>query len=69
MLTVANYENEVSNWNVPAQNETSISDAELLQRVNRIRSGWSVEERVARRREAERRFAELLDTLCEVTAA
>ncbi len=45
------------------QNETQISDAEILQRVSHIRSGWSLAERIARRREAERRFAALVSRL------
>lgn len=43
--------------------EIRLSDAEIAQRVDRIRSAWSIAERVARRREAERRFADLLDKL------
>ena len=45
------------------QNETSVSDAEISARVLRIRSGWSVNERMERRREAERRFANLIESL------
>jgi len=45
------------------QNETFVSDAEISARVLRIRSGWSVAERMERRREAERRFANLIESL------
>ncbi|HBJ35888.1 MAG TPA: hypothetical protein DDZ51_14290 [Planctomycetaceae bacterium] len=45
------------------QIETIVSDAEISARVLRIRSGWSVQERVERRREAERRFANLIESL------
>lgn len=45
------------------QNETLVSDAEISARVLRIRSGWSVAERMERRREAERRFANLIESL------
>jgi len=45
------------------QNETIVSDAEISARVLRIRSGWSVNERMERRREAERRFANLIESL------
>lgn len=50
--------NEASN-----QNEIPITDAEIFQRVLNIRSGWSVAERIKRRREAERRFADLINQL------
>jgi hypothetical protein len=45
------------------QNETFVSDAEISARVLSIRSGWSVAERMQRRREAERRFANLIESL------
>ncbi len=45
------------------QNETFVSDAEISERVLSIRSGWSVAERMQRRREAERRFANLIESL------
>ena len=48
-----------------AANEVLPSDAEISRRVLRIRAGWSVEERVKRRREAEARFADLLYKLIE----
>jgi hypothetical protein len=48
---------------ISTQNETIVSDSEISERVLRIRSGWSVAERVQRRREAERRFADLIDKL------
>jgi hypothetical protein len=69
MLTVTNYENEVSNWNPSSQNDVPVTDAEVLQRVSRIRRGWSAQERVQRRREAERRFAELVEALADTVAA
>lgn len=43
--------------------ESFVSDAEISRRVLSIRSGWTVAERMARRREAERRFADLMDKL------
>jgi hypothetical protein len=49
-----------------AQNENQISDAEVFHRVLHIRSGWSLAERIQRRREAERRFADLVARLSEV---
>jgi hypothetical protein len=49
-----------------AQNENQISDAEIFHRVLHIRSGWSLAERIQRRREAERRFADLVARLSEV---
>lgn len=69
MLTVTNCQNEVSSWNQSSQNDIPLTDAEVLQRVSRIRSGWSVQERVERRREAERRFAELVEVLADTVAA
>jgi len=69
MLTVTNCQNEVSSWNQSSQNDIPLTDAEVLQRVSRIRSGWSVKERVERRREAERRFAELVEVLADTVAA
>ena len=51
------------------QNETFLSDAEISRRVMRIRSGWSVGEKVRRRREAEERFADLMGKLVGDTAA
>ena len=68
MLTLTN-QNNVSERTSVAQNETLPSDAEISRRVMRIRSGWSVGERVRRRREAEERFADLMDKLVGDTAA
>ena len=51
------------------QNEITVSDREISNRVLKIRSGWSVAERIRRRREAERRFDELIDTLMGAHAA
>ncbi|EMI40996.1 MULTISPECIES: hypothetical protein [Pirellulaceae] len=53
----------VSSLTESAQNETALSDVEILRRVRRIQSGWSVTERMDRRREAGKRFASLLETL------
>ncbi len=59
----------VSEIPVSVQNET-LSDMEVSRRVLEIRSGWSLGERVRRRREAERRFIDLLESLTgEVDAA
>ncbi len=68
MLTLTK-ENAVSERISVTQNETLPSDAEISRRVMRIRSGWSVGERVRRRREAEERFADLMDKLVGDTAA
>ena len=46
-----------------AQNEISVSDIEISRRVLRIRSRWSIGERLRRRREAEQRFADLMSKL------
>jgi hypothetical protein len=46
-----------------AQIETLPSDAEISRRVLRIRSNWSVGERLRRRREAEQRFVDLMSAL------
>ena len=43
--------------------ETPLSDDEIFRRVSKIRSTWSIHERVQRRREADRRFEDLLDLL------
>ena len=48
------------------QNETFVSNAEISARVLHIRSGWSVVERMQRRREAERRFANLIESLGKI---
>jgi hypothetical protein len=69
MLSVANYESEVSSWEKAVHNETPLTDREVSQRVLHIRSGWSVQERLERRREAERRFAELVEALADATTA
>ncbi len=68
MLTVT-CEPNVSEVTTAAQNETLVSDLEISRRVLRIRSGWSVSERVARRREADQRFADLMDKLIGDAAA
>ncbi len=51
-----------------AQNETLPSDLEIMQRVMRIKSKWTAVECVARRREAENRFADLMCQLGEEAA-
>ena len=53
----------VSETTRAAQIETLPSDLEISQRVLRIRSNWTVSERIRRRREAEQRFVDLVDTL------
>ncbi|EMI58154.1 hypothetical protein [Rhodopirellula sallentina] len=64
MLTATAPANElVSSLTETAQNETPLTDVEILRRVRRIQSGWSVSERMDRRREASKRFANLLETL------
>ncbi|MEM9585640.1 MAG: hypothetical protein AAGA03_00040 [Planctomycetota bacterium] len=62
MLT-ATCEPTVAEVTTVSQNETLPADAEISRRVMRIRSGWSVSERVARRREAEARFVDLMGAL------
>lgn len=69
MLTIAAHRSEVSSWENHAQNEIPLTDAEVSRRVLNIRSGWSVQERVERRHEAERRFAELIEALAENSSA
>ena len=66
MTAVCN--NEVLKSGSAAQNETAVkemmlSDAEIMRRVRDIRSTWSVSERAARRKEADRRFENLVETL------
>jgi len=46
-----------------AQNETLPSDLEIMRRVRKIKSTWTPGECVRRRREAERRFADLMEKL------
>lgn len=68
MLTVT-CEPTVSETTHTAQNETLPSDLEISRRVLRIRSRWSVGERIRRRRTAEQRFADLMDKLDGIEAA
>ncbi|MAI73550.1 MAG: hypothetical protein CMM01_21985 [Rhodopirellula sp.] len=68
MMTLTN-QNSVSERTSVTQNETFPSDTEISRRVMRIRSGWSDGEKVRRRREAQERFADLLDKLVGDTAA
>ena len=69
MLTVTEYDEEVSFCENSAHNEIPMTDAEVSQRVLHIRSGWSVQERIDRRQEAERRFAELIESLAGASTA
>jgi hypothetical protein len=62
MLTVTCH-SAVSESNRSAQIETLPSDDEITRRVMQIRSKWSLSERIRRRREAEQRFADLVDSL------
>jgi hypothetical protein len=64
MLT-ATCEQAVSETTQVAQNETIPSDLEISRRVMRIRSRWSVGERIRRRRDAEQRFVDLMTALAE----
>ena len=64
MLTLT-CEPNVSETTLIAQNETLPSDLEISRRVLRIRSRWSAGERIQRRRDAERRFADLMVKLVE----
>lgn len=45
------------------------SPEEVYRRVREIRSSWDLEERIARRREAQNRFEHLLEALCGGHAA
>lgn len=63
MLTATLPTPNVSDRRHANQNETFVSDAEISARILRIRSGWTVQERMDRRREAERRFADLIERL------
>ncbi len=69
MLTATLPISHVSVPPVVSRNETGLSDSEISQRVLKIRSGWSVAERVERRREAERRFASLVEALSDACPA
>ena len=53
----------VSKTPLASQSETLPSDVEISRRVLRIRSRWSVGERLRRRREAEERFVDLMSAL------
>ena len=57
--TMPSLEN-VSMISAASQNETAPSDAEITRRVMKIRSSWSVAERLRRRREADDRSAQFL---------
>ncbi|WP_372717107.1 hypothetical protein [Novipirellula sp.] len=49
--------------------EVYVSDAEISRRVLAIRSGWSISERVRRRRDANERFLDLMVALSAGDAA
>ncbi|EMI15990.1 hypothetical protein RMSM_07106 [Rhodopirellula maiorica SM1] len=68
MLTATRPET-VSNSTPSTQNEIRLSDVEISRRVVAIRSGWSIAERVRRRREADKRFLDLIDALSACEAA
>lgn len=59
----------VAEMNTVSQNETLPSDIEISRRVMAIRSSWTVNERIERRRAADERFENLLDALCLAEAA
>ncbi len=73
MLTIAQMTTEdttpVSQAAIVTPVETLPSDAEISRRVLNIRSKWSVQERVARRREADNRFADLIVALIDADTA
>jgi hypothetical protein len=72
MLTIAQLttDNEnVSEAAIVTPLETLPSDAEISRRVLNIRSNWSVQERIARRREADNRFADLMCALIDADTA
>ncbi|WP_164104058.1 hypothetical protein [Candidatus Laterigemmans baculatus] len=45
------------------------SPEEIYRRVREIRASWGLEERIARRREAQNRFENLVEALCGGHAA
>lgn len=53
----------VSTVAADAQNETRLTDMEILRRVRSIRSSWTAAERLDRRQEAGKRFASLIEAL------
>ena len=70
MLTVAELTNDSTTEDFNATTVAiELSDAEISRRVMRIRASWSPEERVQRRREADKRFTDLLCTLIESNVA
>ncbi len=42
MLNATMPSETVSSWSAAAQNETALSDSEVMARVDLIRSGWTV---------------------------
>ncbi|WP_236622399.1 hypothetical protein [Novipirellula maiorica] len=51
------------------RSDVRVSDAEISRRVLAIRSGWSISERVRRRRDADQRFLDLMLALSAGDAA
>ena len=56
-------ESRLAAQNETAGREVNLSDAEIMRRVQDIRSSWSLAERRARREEADRRFENLIETI------
>ncbi|MCA9137762.1 MAG: hypothetical protein KDB00_13415 [Planctomycetales bacterium] len=52
-----------STQNETVDQDVILSDAEIMRRVRDIRAAWSNSERRARRKEANRRFENLIETL------
>lgn len=59
----------ISNPVASSQFESVPSAEEIANRVMAIRSKWDLNERIARRRVAEKRFAELLSALTDTAHA
>ena len=68
MLTLT-FEQPTNESPVVSAYENLPTYAEISRRVLLIRSKWSIQERIRRRNEAERRFEELVDTLMCAEAA
>ena len=56
-------ESRSATQNETAEQEHRLSDAEIMRRVQDIRSNWTLSERSARREEADRRFENLIETI------
>ena len=67
--TTANCFPTVSNPVASSQLERMPSASEIADRVMAIRSKWDLSERIARRRMAEQRFADLLDAITDTAHA